>query len=117
VVCRHIEADLIHEGHDGGHTHLTRLVVAHALEPVEGVGEHQLVPGAKGDVEGVWVLEGPWVAFLDQLVHVDAQIPEQPVADVGVRRLVLDDRDDGAEVVERMCVLRGTQVGAGRVAR
>ena len=41
------------------------------------------------------------LALVDQLVDVDPEVAEQPVSDVGVGELVLDDRDGRAEVVER----------------
>ncbi len=69
---------------------------------------------SSGDVERVGVLEGRRLALVDQRAHVDAEVAEQPVADVRVRELVLDDRDRRAEVVERRRVLRGAQVGRAR---
>ena len=60
------------------------------------------------------------LALVDQRRHVDAEIAQQAVADVGVRELVLDDRDRGAEVVQRGRVRgraqvrgRGDQLGVG----
>ena len=78
---------------------------------VERVGHHQLVPGVERHVEGVRVLERLRVALVDQLVHAHAEVAEQPVADVGMGELVLDDRDGRAEVVERRRVGGGAQVG------
>ena len=78
---------------------------------VERVGEHELAPGVERDVEGVRVLERGGIALVDQPVHVDAEIAEQPVADVGVRELVLDDRDRRAVVVQRRRVLGRPEVG------
>src|SRR4029453_551025 len=40
------------------------------------------------------------LTLVDELVHVDAEIAEEPVGDVRVRQLVLDDRHRRAEVGE-----------------
>jgi hypothetical protein len=71
------------------------------------------VPRVQRHVERVWVLEGGRLALVDQRVHVDPEIAQQPIADVRMGELVLDDRDRGAEVVERRRVARGAQVGGG----
>ena len=56
---------------------------------VERVGHDELVPGVERDVERVGVLERRGLALVDEPAHVDAEVAEQPVADVRVGELVL----------------------------
>jgi len=77
---------------------------------VERVGQHELVPRVERDIERVGIFERLRLSLVDQRRHVDAEVAEQPIADVGVGELVLDDRHRRAVVVERRGVLGGAEV-------
>ena len=80
---------------------------------VEEVGRDQLGPALQGDVEGVGIPEGLGITREDELLLVLAQLLEDVVRDVGVRQLVLDDRDPGHEGVDARGPLGGQVVGGG----
>ncbi len=81
---------------------------------VHAVGDDELGPAVEWDVEGVGVTEALGIAAEDQLLLVLAELLEDVIRDVGVRQLVLDDRDPGHEGVDRRSPLGGEVVRGGR---
>ena len=80
---------------------------------VQAVGRHELRPVHQRLVEAVWVLELLRRPLVQQLIPVHPEVLEEPVGDVRMAQLILDDRRGRDHRVGRGRVLRGHVVRGG----